>query len=232
MITRSSGNSAVNVSSRGVFSIGALARLLGVAPATLRTWEERYGMVVPQRSAGAQRVYSRRDLEQLRFVCAQIEDGATAADAHRLLGEHIEHGLPLAVDEPTADAGGARATRIALVERDVYAADLGEHALRSAGYDVRVARTIGAADELVTSATVSLVVIDIMIDCGAGLAWCAKRHLDVPVVAVSVLDQALRARAAGARRFVRKPLEPAALVATVRDLIGAGAAPALVPIGP
>ena len=35
------------------YSIGAVARMVRVPPATLRTWEERYGLVEPVRSAGA-----------------------------------------------------------------------------------------------------------------------------------------------------------------------------------
>ena len=37
---------------RGVYSIGAVARMLGIAVATIRNWEERYGAIVPERSAG------------------------------------------------------------------------------------------------------------------------------------------------------------------------------------
>ena len=62
-------SSIVTVSERSIYSIGALARMLGVSPTTLRSWEDRYGVVVPERSAGSQRLYSRDDLDQLRFVC-------------------------------------------------------------------------------------------------------------------------------------------------------------------
>ena len=74
---------------RPVYSIGAVSAMLGVETATLRAWEERYGLVVPSRSEGAQRIYSRDELEQLRFVVDEMERGATAADAHRLLAAHL-----------------------------------------------------------------------------------------------------------------------------------------------
>ena len=38
-----------------LFSIGAVARMLDLSAATIRTWETRYGDVVPQRSQGGQR---------------------------------------------------------------------------------------------------------------------------------------------------------------------------------
>ena len=56
----------------GIYSIGALARMLGISPTTLRSWEDRYGVVVPARSAASQRLYSRDQLDQLRFVSHQM----------------------------------------------------------------------------------------------------------------------------------------------------------------
>ena len=81
--------SIVAVSAQSIYSIGALARMLGLSPATLRSWEERYGVVVPERSAGSQRLYSRDHLDQLRFVCRQMEQGLSAADAHRALAARL-----------------------------------------------------------------------------------------------------------------------------------------------
>ena len=68
---------------RGVYSIGAVARMLGIAAATIRNWEERYGTIVPERSAGGHRLYSRDQMEQLRFIAAEVSRGLSAADAHR-----------------------------------------------------------------------------------------------------------------------------------------------------
>ena len=48
------------------YSIGAVARMVRVPPATLRTWEERYAIVQPARSAG---------VERLRFVAYRVREG-------------------------------------------------------------------------------------------------------------------------------------------------------------
>src|SRR3954454_10520398 len=72
---------------RGVYSIGAVARMLGVPAATIRNWEERYAAVVPERSEGGHRLYSRDQVDELRFVAAEVSGGLSAADAHRLLEE-------------------------------------------------------------------------------------------------------------------------------------------------
>ena len=70
---------------RGIYSIGAVARMLDLTVATIRNWEERYAAVVPERSPGGQRLYSREQVEQLRYVADQVARGLSAADAHRLL---------------------------------------------------------------------------------------------------------------------------------------------------
>lgn len=75
-----------------LFSIGAVARMLDLSAATIRTWETRYGDVVPQRSSGGQRLYSRDQVDQLRFVKEQVAAGRRPGEAHRLLAERVERG--------------------------------------------------------------------------------------------------------------------------------------------
>src|SRR5215203_3829525 len=116
------------------YSIGAVARMIAVPVATLRAWEERYGVVVPARSDGGQRIYSRDQLEQLRFVVDAIDAGSTPADAHRLLSQRLHDVRDVGRADPVT------ATPVVLLaERDRYAAELFEHFLRTEGYDVCVA---------------------------------------------------------------------------------------------
>jgi DNA-binding transcriptional MerR regulator len=204
---------------RGIYSIGALARMLGLSPATLRSWEDRYGVVVPERSSGSQRLYSRDHLDQLRFVTQQMEAGLSAADAHRALAERLSDNPHLGV--VTREASSERT--ILLVERDAYAAELAEYFLRTEGYDVHVVRTVADAERVIAEESVDLAIVDLMIGGGAGLRLCGKLGAGVPVLAVSVLDQQESALAAGAQAFVRKPVEPLALVSAARDLIGTSA---------
>src|SRR6478735_1090935 len=79
-------------SSGPIYSIGAVSRMLDVPAATLRAWEDRYGIVVPERSDGGQRLYTRSQIEQLTFVQATMQSGSSAADAHRVLGERVAAG--------------------------------------------------------------------------------------------------------------------------------------------
>jgi DNA-binding transcriptional MerR regulator len=209
----------VTVSDRSIYSIGALARIVGVSPATLRSWEDRYGLVVPERSAGSQRLYSRDNLDQLLFVREQMQHGLSAADAHRALEERLAGN-----QEPGAGENEHRGERrILLVERDPYAADLAEYFLRTEGYDVHVVRAITDAQRLLREQSPDLAIVDLMIGGGAGLALCEQLVVHVPVLAVSALDQNDRALEAGAQAFIRKPFESLMLVSAARDLIGTSA---------
>ena len=209
----------MTVSQEPIYSIGAVSSMLGVSPATLRSWEDRYGVVVPQRSAGAQRLYSRDHLEQLRFVCRQMEVGLSAADAHRALVDR--HATDPGFDRREGDEPAER--RILLIERDPYAADLAEYFLRTEGYDVHVARGVVDAERVISEHTIDLVIVDLMIGGGAGLRLCNDLSGSRRVLAVSALDQRERALAAGADAFIRKPFDSLSLVSAARDLIGTSA---------
>src|ERR1700676_4299472 len=111
---------------QAIYSIGAVARMLGIPTSTLRGWEERYGIVTPNRSQGSQRLYSRNEVEQLRFIKSQIESGNSAADAHRLLSQHLAVGQ-VRISPEEADPVGR--PLILIAERDSYAADLAEYFL-------------------------------------------------------------------------------------------------------
>lgn len=77
---------------RPIFGIGAVARMLALPPATIRTWETRYRLVVPERSPGGQRLYTRAQVDQLRFLKEQIGAGTRPGEAHRLLAEELGGG--------------------------------------------------------------------------------------------------------------------------------------------
>src|SRR4051812_23883290 len=104
--------------------------MLDIPVATIRNWEERYEAVVPERSAGGQRLYSHDQVDQLRYLASQVAHGLSAADAHRLLSER-DAGGPRALDDERSDR-----TRplVLIAERDPVAAQLAQSTLRSEGY--------------------------------------------------------------------------------------------------
>ena len=204
--------------SRPIYSIGAVARMVGVPPATLRTWEERYGLVRPERSEGRHRLYSRDQVEQLRFVKAGIDAGANPADAHRLLGERLgEPGVRLS--EPR------HRLLILLAERDELAAEFTEYFLRTEGYDVQVSLEARQAQEAFERDGPDLAIIEVLISGGAGIDLCRtlKRERGTPVLVMSALRVADEAAEAGADAFLVKPVDPLELVSAVKDLLGESA---------
>jgi len=204
-----------------MYSIGAVAQMLGIPPATLRTWEERYGLLVPERSPGGHRVYSRDQVEQLRFVKAQLDSGMSPADAHRLLAERLSAG---SVSLGAPEAAETRLL-ILLAERDPYAAGLAEYFLRTEGYEVAAALDAAEATRKFDELTPSMVVIDLLISPGSGLELCRqlKQRSGAPVLAISTLETSDQALEAGADGFLQKPLDPLQLVSAVKDLLGASA---------
>lgn len=68
-----------------VYNIGTAARKSGLSVTTIRTWEDRYGAVVPVRDASGRRLYSTEQISQLTWLRQQIDAGLRASEAHRLL---------------------------------------------------------------------------------------------------------------------------------------------------
>jgi hypothetical protein len=63
--------------------VAAVARRLGVAPGTLRTWARRYGIEPTGHTAGSQRRYTAADLARLTQMRRLMLEGVSAADAAR-----------------------------------------------------------------------------------------------------------------------------------------------------
>jgi DNA-binding transcriptional MerR regulator len=205
--------------SRALYSISAVGRMVGLPVATIRTWEDRYELVVPDRNTSGHRLYNRDQVEQLRFITTQMAQGLTAADAHRLLAEQIEGGRPI-----SAQAGLPRLL-ILLVEHDPYAAEYQEYFLKTEGFEVEMAFDEEAARKSFNERSPSLAVIEVLISGGLGLSLCRyfKKSGGVPIVAVSVLECRDQAIEAGADAFLLKPLDPLRFVSTVRDLLRSSA---------
>jgi DNA-binding transcriptional MerR regulator len=108
--------------------------MLDLSAATIRTWETRYGLVLPERSPGGQRLYSRDQVEQLRFVKTQVDGGRRPAEAHRLLSERIAEG----------DGVGGTHIRVLLAESKLGAARVLKELLRDDGLEVLRADTADA----------------------------------------------------------------------------------------
>ena len=86
--------------------IGALSKQTGVSADVLRSWERRYGLLTPQRTAGGFRLYSDADVVRVRSMTALIAVGIPASEAARQVIE-TRDGAPI---------GGARRDETPLQE--------------------------------------------------------------------------------------------------------------------
>lgn len=65
-------------------TVAAVARRLGVAPATLRTWDRRYGLGPSEHSAGSHRRYTADDVARLLVMRGLTLDGVAPSEAARV----------------------------------------------------------------------------------------------------------------------------------------------------
>lgn len=71
-----------------LLTVAAVARRIGVAPATLRTWDRRYGLGPSTHEAGEHRKYSSQDLAKLTLMRRLISSGVPVANAAEQAKNH------------------------------------------------------------------------------------------------------------------------------------------------
>jgi DNA-binding transcriptional MerR regulator len=103
-----------------LYNIGAVARMTNIPMATLRIWERRYNFPQSGRTAGGHRLYSEKQVMQLRWVKARTDEGMQTGQAIRAL-QHLERegrlpDVPLTATVPTRQKG-SEATLTALKNR-------------------------------------------------------------------------------------------------------------------
>ena len=115
---------------------------------------------------------------------------------------------------------------ILIVERDKRMRELQRFFLDRAGYAIAFADDGQAGIDQARATAPALVVTEILVPKVDGLTLCRRLRDDpatsaLPVVVFSILAAEARAREAGARAFLRKPLVEQVFLATIRDLIAA-----------
>lgn len=87
----------MTISQAPTYNIKVVLNKTGIAADTLRAWERRYGLPIPQRTAGGHRLYSDRDIETIKWLLARQEEGLSISRAVDLWNEQIASGAdPLA----------------------------------------------------------------------------------------------------------------------------------------
>jgi MerR family transcriptional regulator, light-induced transcriptional regulator len=89
-------------------SAGTVARRLGIAPTTLRTWHQRYGLGPSGPQAGRHRRYTPHDVAAVTVMARLTPHGVPAAEAARMARRQT---TSCAAEHPVPDRGTAAAAR-------------------------------------------------------------------------------------------------------------------------
>lgn len=100
------------------YNLKAVLRETGLSAATLRAWERRYGLPMPARTRGGQRLYSAYDLAILRWLKSKITEGLTISRAVHLWRQTLASGRdPLAeIAHPTLPPPSLKAAKQAWIQ--------------------------------------------------------------------------------------------------------------------
>jgi DNA-binding transcriptional MerR regulator len=98
------------------FNLKAAVQQTGLKPDTLRAWERRYGLPSPERSGGRHRLYTRRDIDTVKWLMARQHEGLSIGHAVELWQQIEAEGrdplrmptpaLPPQLPQPAARLGG------------------------------------------------------------------------------------------------------------------------------
>ncbi|MDQ3004962.1 MAG: MerR family transcriptional regulator, partial [Chloroflexota bacterium] len=80
------------VSTTPAYNLKVVLKETGLAADTLRAWERRYGLPVPQRTAGGHRLYSQRDIETIKWLINRQADGLSISRAVDMYNDLLTSG--------------------------------------------------------------------------------------------------------------------------------------------
>ncbi len=87
---KSTHTRSTEIPDRVYFRIGEVSSIVGVDPHVLRYWESEFKVIKPRRAKSKQRLYRRKDVENLLRIKSLLHDeGYTIAGARRLLKSSI-----------------------------------------------------------------------------------------------------------------------------------------------
>lgn len=149
--------------------VASVARRLGVAPSTLRTWDRRYGLGPSKHTDGRHRRYGTSDIGRLELMQRALLRGASTAEAARYALEQ----MPKSLMTVAASEGTARASlRIETPEGPVLLP--AEHETEDSGASdgpSRLARRLSTAALAMDVGSVQRMLADTIADTGVLAAW-------------------------------------------------------------
>jgi DNA-binding transcriptional MerR regulator len=143
----------------GVFKIGVVSQKTGLSAATLRLWEDQYGLLTPMRSRGGTRLYSESDVERALYVRQLVRERGYALGAIAAIIDQVASSLPYSLDRVAIEniylrdatnhteiEEGRRLARVQAMLRSLIRAESGHEAAMTLVAGVRAltgAQTVG-----------------------------------------------------------------------------------------
>ena len=98
----------MSISTTPTYNLKAVLKETGLAADTLRAWERRYGLPMPDRTPGGHRLYSQRDIETIKWLMAKQGEGLSISRAVDMWNELSASGrdpLPAPIPQMTPIPG-------------------------------------------------------------------------------------------------------------------------------
>ena len=133
-----------------VYNIKAVARLTGVPADTLRRWESRYNIIVPQRTDSGYRLYSQKDVDIILWLKLKLEEGLSISRASEMLRQM--GGNPPRTQASTATPHNVTLPRPTVVQQNVESPVRSVDALRGELLDALKAVDESRAGEVISEA--------------------------------------------------------------------------------
>ncbi|WP_020668357.1 MerR family transcriptional regulator [Amycolatopsis nigrescens] len=171
--------------------VASVARRLGVAPSTLRTWDRRYGLGPSRHTDGRHRRYGVSDIGRLELMQRALLRGASTAEAARYALEQMPKSAPVTI--PAAEPGASGASvRIETADGSVVLPDR-EPSTEDQNGPSRLARRLSAAALAMDVTAVQRMLAEVIAEEGVLHAW---RRVIQPVL--TALGTRWRGSSAGA----------------------------------
>ena len=77
----------MSISTTPTYNLKVVLKETGIAADTLRAWERRYGLPMPERTPGGHRLYSQHDIEIIKWLMAKQSEGLSISHAVDLWNE-------------------------------------------------------------------------------------------------------------------------------------------------
>ena len=91
-----------------LYKIGAASKITGINIATLRVWENRYGVVEPVRINGTQRGFTKKDVDRLSMIKQLVDAGDSISTLSKLSLQELELRMQPSPKNSQATFGNAK----------------------------------------------------------------------------------------------------------------------------